>query len=40
VVRTKVADGRFTCQGEWRKDSAAATTYGGKVGLTITCPNP
>ncbi|NUS17245.1 MAG: hypothetical protein HOY69_38600 [Streptomyces sp.] len=40
VVRTKVAGKGFVCQGQWRKDSAAAKTYGGTVGLTITCPNP
>lgn len=40
VVRTKAAGQGFVCQGEWRKDAAAATAYGGKVGLTITCPHP
>lgn len=40
VVRTKVAGQGFVCQGQWRKDSTTAKTYGGTVGLTITCPNP
>lgn len=40
VVLTKVADGHFLCQGQWRKDAQAAATYGGEQGLTISCPKP
>ncbi|MFG1807408.1 hypothetical protein [Streptomyces sp. NPDC049040] len=40
VVVSKAADGRFICQGDWRKDAAAVTAFGGKQGLTINCPAP
>lgn len=38
VVPNTIANGQFICEGQWRKDSAAVTTWGGKQGLTITCP--
>jgi len=37
VVPTTVANGQFVCEGDWRKDAAAVTSFGGTQGLTISC---
>lgn len=37
VVPTTAANGQFVCEGDWRKDAAAVTSFGGTQGLTISC---